>query len=127
MQIRLKDNYVESYALVGGIEGGVEVSDLPPEALADFALHHTAYKLAEDGRTLVLDADKRDADADAAALYALRTRRERECFTYINRGQLWYARLSAAQLAELSAWYIKWLDVTRTRKIPDKPAWLDEL
>lgn len=127
MQIRLKDNYVESYALVGGIEGGAEVSDLPPEALADFALHHTAYKLAEDGRTLVLDADKRDADADAAALSALRTRRERECFTYINRGQLWYARLSAVQLAELSAWYIKWLDVTRTRQIPDKPAWLDEL
>ncbi|WP_235323136.1 phage major capsid protein [Anaeromassilibacillus senegalensis] len=112
---------------VGGIEGGVEVSCPLPEALADFTLHHTAYKLAEDGRTLVLDADKRDADADAAALSALRTRRERECFTYINRGQLWYARLSAAQLAELSAWYIKWLDVTRTRQIPDKPAWLDEL
>ena len=127
MQIKLKDNYVESYALIGGIEGGVEVSDLSPETLADFALHHTAYKLAEDGRTLVLDADKRDADADAATLSALRTRRERECFTYINRGQLWYAWLSAAQLAELSAWYIKWLDVTRTRQIPDKPAWLDEL
>lgn len=35
--------------------------------------------------------------------------------------------LEAAQLAELSAWYIKWLDVTRTRVIPDRPSWLDEL
>lgn len=127
MQIRLKDNYVESYAFVGGIEGGIEVCDLSPEVFADFSLHHTAYKLAEDGRTLVLDADKRDADVDAAALSALRTRRETECFAYINRGQLWYARLSASQLAELSAWYIKWLDVTRTRVIPDRLSWLDEL
>lgn len=127
MQIRIKDNYVESYALVGGIEGGVEVCDLSPETHADFALHHTAYKLAEDGRTLVLDADKRDSDTDAATLSALRTRRETECFAYINRGQLWYARLSAAQIAELGAWYIQWLDVTRTRVIPDRPSWLDEL
>ena len=31
------------------------------------------------------------------------------------------------QDAELSAWYIKWLDVTRTRVISDRPSWLDEL
>lgn len=125
MQITLNDQgYIESYALIGGLVDGVEI-EAPDDLLEDFKQHPEAYKVA-DG-VLVLDADKLKADADAAALSALRTRRERECFTYINRGQLWYARLSAAQLAELSAWYVKWLDVTRTRQIPDKPAWLDEL
>lgn len=54
----------------------------------------------------------------------LRDKREIECFTYINRGKLWYDNLTEEQLVELDAWYNLWLDVTETKVIPNKPKWL---
>lgn len=62
----------------------------------------------------------------------LRQRREEECFVYINRGELWYNRLTEEQKQELQTWYQAWLDVTKeTNKnedgkyiIPTKPTWL---
>lgn len=125
MQIILTpDGYVESFALTGTLDGGVEVPDFPAERLQDFLQRYTAYKLTDGA--LAFDADKLAADTNAAEISALRARRETECFKYINRGQLWYARLTAAQLAELGLWYLKWLDVTQTRAVPDRPAWLEE-
>ena len=58
-------------------------------------------------------------------LEMLRLQREEECFHYINRGKLWYDRLTNAQLEELNAWYNAWLDVTITKVIPQKPSWLE--
>lgn len=58
-------------------------------------------------------------------LFSLRRRREKQCFTIINRGQVWYDRLTPEHRAELEAWYYAWLDVTKTRVIPKKPEWLD--
>lgn len=54
----------------------------------------------------------------------LRYRREEECFSIINRGQLWYNNLTAEQFSELQVWYKAWLDVTETKIIPEKPTWL---
>ena len=54
----------------------------------------------------------------------LRRRRETECFSIINRGQLWYETLNEEQKAELKEWYIAWLDVTDTLVVPNKPNWL---
>ena len=54
----------------------------------------------------------------------LREQREFECFSIINRGQLWYARLTDSQINELNQWYQAWLDVTLTTTIPQKPTWL---
>lgn len=54
----------------------------------------------------------------------LRQKREKSCFPYVNRGQLWYSRLSDAQKTELNTWYQAWLDVTETKVIPNKPEWL---
>lgn len=56
----------------------------------------------------------------------IRKRRKDECFPYINRGRLWYSKLSDAQLIELSRWYQAWLDATDTKIIPKKPKWLDK-
>ena len=58
-------------------------------------------------------------------LFSLRRRREKQCFAIINRGQVWYDRLTPEHRAELEAWYCAWLDVTKTRVIPKKPEWLD--
>ena len=55
---------------------------------------------------------------------ALRAQRAEECFAIINRGKLWYDRLTATQLAELSEWYIAWLDVTDTLTVPSIPEWI---
>ena len=54
----------------------------------------------------------------------LRYRREEECFSIINRGQLWYNNLTAEQYDALQVWYKTWLDVTETKMIPEKPNWL---
>lgn len=58
-------------------------------------------------------------------LKALRRRREDECFSVINRGSLWYDRLTEAQKAELDEWYEAWLNVTETKEVPKTPDWLN--
>ena len=54
----------------------------------------------------------------------LRVRREYECFSIINRGKLWYNKLDLYEEQELREWYKKWLDVTETLEVPEKPEWL---
>lgn len=72
MHILLKDSYVESYAVIGSIDNGIEIEDPPAEVLEDFVLHYTAYKL-ENG-ALVLDEDKLAAMQAAAEQAALTAR-----------------------------------------------------
>lgn len=53
-----------------------------------------------------------------------RKRREIECFSVINRGILWYNRLTDSQLQELNNWYQCWLDITKTMTIPKVPSFV---
>lgn len=57
-------------------------------------------------------------------LQILREKREKECFSVINRGYLWYATLTAEQKQELESWYHAWLDVTETKIVPQKLEWI---
>lgn len=57
----------------------------------------------------------------------LRKRREKECFPIINRGALWYEKLTEEQKTELSAWYEAWLDAPETGTAPTAPVWLNEV
>lgn len=64
----------------------------------------------------------------------LRARREYECFSYVNRGALWYNTLTSEQQQELNTWYQAWLNVPQVYLetkptdiemiIPTKPNWL---
>lgn len=54
----------------------------------------------------------------------LRFLRDKYCFSIINRGSIWYRTLTPEQDNELAEWYQKWLNVTDTMVIPDKPSWL---
>ena len=49
----------------------------------------------------------------------IRNKRELVCFPIINRGKLWYERLTNIQQGELREWYQKWLDATDTLVVPD--------
>lgn len=55
----------------------------------------------------------------------IRDKRQRECFIFINRGDLWYKHLSDEQKEELDIWYQAWLDAPETKVIPTKPEWLE--
>ena len=71
--------------------------------------------------------DYREAEAQYLLdkeLESLRSKRAEECFSIINRGKLWYDKLTPTQITELSEWYTLWLDVTATLTVPSKPEWL---
>ena len=121
MQVTLNEKgNVSSFAWIGNLLEGTEVPE-PAEPI-HFAEHYTAYKLA-DGK-LVFDTEMDKALQNDAELENLRQRREKECFSVINRGQLWYDNLSAAQRTELQVWYAAWLAVTDTLVVPEWPEWI---
>ena len=120
MQVLLENGYVVSYALEGSIVDGIEAK-APPD-MDHFEAHFQSYRM-RDG-TLEYDRQQNAAIEKKALCDDLRKRRETECFSYINRGQLWYDKLSNAQKQELSEWYQGWLQVTGTLTAPEKPSWL---
>lgn len=120
MQVKVdRDGYITDYCIGGSIADSVEV--VPPEGFA--RQQYRAYRLL--GGVLTLDTDRLAALQLAGRQDAIRARRERECYSVINRGQLWYEGVSIAHLVELRKWYKAWLDAPATLIIPDRPAWLD--
>lgn len=73
-----------------------------------------------DGNPKTVEAIK----SENQILDELRILRQSECFQYINRGQFWLESLTEEQKLELKNWYISWLNVTKTKIIPNKPIWL---
>jgi len=121
MKVLLNEaGYVESYALEGELLGAVECD--PPEDITVFETHFASFRI-HDG-TLVMDKEQLDSLCEAETLNGYRQQREKDCFPVINRGQLWYDRLTTEQRKELQLWYQAWLDVTKTQTIPAKPKWL---
>lgn len=114
--------FITSFALEGEITHGIELPD--PEDIDHFLAHRPSYK-AQDGKALFDDEEQDTALAEETEKETLRQRRQTECFAFVNRGQLWYATLSAKQLVELTTWYTAWLKVTETKTIPERPAWLE--
>ena len=54
----------------------------------------------------------------------LREERERVCFPVVNRGELWYAKLTPEKKEELAQWYQAWLDAPQTGIKPQTPEWI---
>ena len=112
--------FIISYALVGNLVDGIDLPD--PEDIAHFEEHFAAYQV-RDG-TAAFDSEHDEALQTEAKKAEFRLRRETECFSVINRGQLWYEGVSITQLLELRQWYKAWLNVTETMVVPEKPTWL---
>ena len=123
MQVILNEQgYVEAYALVGGFgTPSIEIDE--PANIIDFEINYDSYYLSEDN-ILVKSDDKQKEIENQRELTNLRHQREKVCFPYINRGVMWYNRLSAEQKDELAVWYQAWLDVTNTKVVPQTPEWL---
>lgn len=123
MQVILNEQgYVKAYALIGGF-GSPSVTVNEPENLDDFENNYRSYYLSEDNK-LVKSEDKQKEIEDKRELVNLRSQREKVCFPYVNRGYLWYNRLTDVQKEELGVWYQAWLDVTDTKVVPETPEWL---
>lgn len=73
-----------------------------------------------DGKVVAVEHEVSEEEL----LQAFRQKREIECFTIINRGKLWYDKLTKEQLNELQIWYEDWLNVTETKDVPEKPVWI---
>lgn len=115
------------YYVIDNVVYGGDISGLPsPTDTIDdevwelYCQDRDAYKI-EDGKFIKL---KDEAELRANAI---RTCRERECFPIINRGALWYEKLTEEQKTELSAWYEAWLDAPETGTAPTAPVWLNEV
>ena len=121
MKVTFDENgYVNGWCMVGD-NGGEEYD--PPEDFDSFLDRVDVFKLV-DGK-LVQDAEKEKADRRETELASLRERREKECFSVVNRGWIWYSSLTLAQWRDLRAWYLAWLKVTETGTIPERPSWID--
>lgn len=114
--------YVKDYALIGNIPGGQDFNNFP-EDIDDFRENYQSYILING--VLHKDEDRISEIKLNNEKEILRSRREKECFSYVNRGSLWYEKLSGDQKVELQLWYDKWLDVTDTLIVPIKPEWLE--
>ena len=121
MQAVLNDKgFVLSFAFVGNLVDGIEVQD--PDDLDHFMEMFYCYQLCNGKLVFSQTAYETQLAEELQTEY--RQRRETECFSVINRGQLWYEALTPTQKAELRDWYLAWLDGTPTQTVPDRPAWL---
>ena len=121
MQIKLNDQgFIDSFATIGNILDSTEID--APTDLDHFERNYRSYRV-KDGR-LFFDEEKAVAIKTEEENEQLRIERDAECFSIVNRGWLWYDTLTEKQTKELRKWYQDWLDVTETRKKPDKPSWL---
>ncbi len=53
-----KDKYIESFALLGEIEGGIEVSTADDVTETELMENYSSFKLQADGKTVALDEEK---------------------------------------------------------------------
>lgn len=121
MKILIDENkYLTCFCVDAELENGIEVAT--PEDLETFIDSFRAYRYVNG--QLVLDVTKMESISDNRVVNELRLKRERVCYPVINRGELWYNRLTADQKEDLDAWYQAWLDVTDTKIIPTSPKWL---
>lgn len=119
-----EQGFVLNYAIVGSFEDETQIEIIEPDDLEDFETNYRSYHIIDD--KLVKDTEEQLRLEDEQELEELRLQREKICFPIINRGELWYSRLTEEQKAELNTWYDAWLDVTETRVIPETPEWLLE-
>ena len=123
MKIQIdKNGYVENYVIVGESNVcNIEVEE--PEGFSPDKFQAWKY----DGEKLVYDMEQAQKIQNNYRKNEIRARREKECFSYVKRGTLWYNKLTPEQDIEFQNWYDAWLEAPETLIIPKKLEWLDSL
>lgn len=114
-----EQNYITGWNVADGDDG------LPcavPEDFEHFMSFYPAYKYSDGIASL--DTSKLPSLETQRRQNEIRTQRDAECFPFINRGPLWYAKLAESQIAEMNTWYNAWLDAPETGIVPEAPSWL---
>jgi len=120
--ITTKNDYVENFSF-DILDGGVLV-EISEKQFKDFDTNYKSYKLVKG--KIVKDTKFHNAITTKNKQNEIRELREIECFTIINRGKLWYEKLTPKQEQELSKWYQDWLDAPGTMEVPKRLRWLNE-
>ena len=87
----------------------------------DDIFHYLTFVPDNNGKPIVARIRREHNDI----LQILRRLRSNKVFPIINRSNFWYDSLTQQQKDELQVWYKKWLDVTDTLEVPNKPTWLE--
>ena len=121
MKILIDENkYLTCVCIDAELNGGIEVET--PEDVDTFIDVFRAYRY--DNGKLMLDQSRLHALNDERINNDLRRKRDKVCFPYVNRGYLWYSKLTDDQKEQLNEWYQAWLDVTDTKVAPQMLEWL---
>lgn len=115
-----KDNHIEGYS-----EEYVAMEDCITIEQDNIDTSKTYAYVYENGK-LSYSQELYDKVTDESEIVQLRTRREEECFSIINRGEAWYSLNvnTEERKQEFNKWYQAWLNVTQTRVTPERPAWI---
>ena len=123
MKISIDENgYVTGFHSCDSVFDDRNIDVDIPEGFFDNIRMSRCWRLI-DGK-LILDESKCELLEQESTKNYYRERRALECFPIINRGELWYKRLTDEQKKELDSWYKDWLDITETFQIPEMPEWI---
>lgn len=128
MQIELlldENNYIKEYnSLIqySHISDSITIELSDEQFNSHFIQNYKAYQYINN--QLIFDENYQQKLIEEDNKERIRTLRETECFTKIDRSPMWYASLTTEQIQELEQWYQEWLDAPETLEIPNKPEWL---
>lgn len=119
MKVKINKDGLLSSPEVSDAENEIEVDDSLREQLSSIPYFYDwQYK---DGEWNLVSLDSYMKDDENY----LRRRRQKACFKFLDgKSQMWYRMLSEDQTKELKQWYQAWLDVTKTKVIPETPSWI---
>lgn len=117
-----KDNYIEAYS-----EEYISIESCQTIQSNEDIDFNKSFAYVFENEKLVFSQELYEEVMNESEIVQLRTRREEECFSIINRGEAWYTINvnTDERKEELNDWYNDWLNVTETKVIPEKPCWIN--
>lgn len=131
MKVKLYDNKIAYFEWQGTFVycmPDVNISDLPFIEISnppqDFLENYKYYNYLPEYDEYYFNEQFKAEEDYLKLVEEIRQRRQTECFSVIDKSQLWYDRLTKKQHEQLDEWYKAWLKAPETLTIPAKPKWL---
>lgn len=131
MKVKLYNNKIVYFEWQNNIvfcDPNININDLPTVEIADppedWLQNWNFYDYIPDFNEYVFNEQLKQQEDYLRLVNEIRQKRESQCFSVIDKSQLWYNNLTNKQLEQLNAWYKAWLKAPETQIIPAKPDWL---